>query len=115
MDSSIPEFEFDASKSVKADEITWHRSRPSYDPMKRTLSYDELCTLTECEGVVETLTLTETAVWICDEIRHRLELQTTLHACMDALNTTLKTNSQLKAAVQRLTAKVRERASSVAA
>ena len=73
---------------VRADEITWHRSRPSYNPMTRSLSYDELCTLTECEGVVETLTLTDTAAWICDLICDREELKVSLHACMDALHTT---------------------------
>jgi hypothetical protein len=88
VDPSIPESEFDTSKSVKALEITWHRSPPSYDPSKRTtpLSYDELCTLTECEGVVETLTLTETVAWVCDLIKDKLELKIALHACMDALH-----------------------------
>src|SRR5690348_14708946 len=91
---------------ITADEIPWHRSRDSYDPISRALSYDELCTLTECEGVVEALTLTEIAVWICDETKHRLELQASIHACMDALNTTLATNTKLRAMVQRLTSTI---------
>src|SRR5262249_8997267 len=92
--SSIPEEPCHAP--LTADEIPWHRSRPSYAPSSRSLSYDELCTLTEAEGVVETLTLTETAAWICDEIRNRLELAATLPATLEALNTALATNAKLQ-------------------
>jgi hypothetical protein len=86
VENSIPEF--DTCLSVKADEITWHRPRPSYSPAAGPLTYDQLCTLTECEGVVETLTLTEIAAWICDLIREREEVKVSMHACMDALQTT---------------------------
>jgi hypothetical protein len=85
VNSSIPEFE-PCHASLTADDITWNHPRPSYNPFSRRLSYDELFTLTECEAVLETLTQTETAAWILDEIASRVAATTTLRACMDALH-----------------------------
>src|SRR5262245_24853027 len=74
MNQSISEFE-PCHGPFTADDITWHRPRPSYDPSSRSLSYRELCTVTDCEAVLETLTNTEVAGWICDLIAGRKALE----------------------------------------
>jgi hypothetical protein len=85
MNGSIPEFE-PCHAPLTADDITWHQSRPSYNPLSRSLSYDELFTLTECEAVLDTLSHTETAAWILDLIADKTALRTSLRGCMDALH-----------------------------
>lgn len=98
------------------DEIRWFIPRPSYDPDTRALPREALDTLTECESLVETMSLTEIAAWICDLLTANRALVTAFGGAMDDLHDCLegeevlrervrgllRINQDLRAEVQRL-------------
>jgi len=84
------------------EEMRWFIPRPSYDPDTRTLPREALDTLTECEALVETMSLTEIAVWICDLLTANRALVTAFGATMDELHDCIDCEEPLRERVRGL-------------